>query len=683
MTHHSVELEPSIDVEHHSSSYFATTANPWLKLRFATGLPAGSWVTLSYRASYFDQLTRPIVRLVTPAGNLDQPTPAPLFGRATWIGFVPHDTHEMLISPVDKLGPFGFEVEHFGPLSRAALVAKAWSQHPGRTLEAIAMRCIGRRHDARRQLNMAFSSTAFEKYHVWRTARWRDIDLAGLDAPRMDWSQGPHIRIIISAAGPRITHVQDLLNQLAHQPYPHWSVAAMVPVPSTSALHAAGLDAAMASGRLRVFDADADVIALCSDLSDEDLIGAIDSCDRLPAYGLAVLAEHARLHAATSVFYGDEEAIDSTGRHVDPRLKPDWSPVFEATAQYVGSALFVRHRWLSQRTAPRLRLLAEGGLDWLLADVHTDDVTHIRRVILTRAPHRSLNAGRRPERSKGPSVCTDDPDAGRPCATIIIPSKDRADLLAACVRSLDMALASDDEVIIVDNGSVEAKTQRLYSSLKADGRYRVIDRPGPFNFSLLCNEAAREARGTVLVFLNNDITALDGAWLEPMLLWALRPDLGAVGAKLLYPSGRLQHGGVVIGLGGSTAHIDRGSKADEPGWQRRLSVPHEVSAVTGACLAVEKAKFDAVGGFDAEHFPIELNDIDLCLRLAALGWRTLQVAQSVLVHRESASRGTSTAQSGKYARERAIFANHWGERLRDDPYFHPALSLVSVRLALG
>ncbi|HKU98835.1 MAG TPA: glycosyltransferase [Vineibacter sp.] len=660
----------------------AQTATPWLKLRFAGGVPAGRWIELAYRSSYLDPLARPIIRFITASGHRDQLAPAPLFGRATWIGPVPRDAREVLISPVDKAGPFGFEVDSCRPLARAALLAKAWSRQPGRTLEAIAQRCIGRRHQAHRQLAITFGSTAFEHYHAWRAERWRELDPAGLDAPRADWSQGPHIRIFVSADDhQRMAHVHDLLDQLAQQPYPQWSVAAVVPAsPLAAPAHpTAGFDAAAASGRLRWFDADGHVAALCGDMAAEDLIGVIDSSDRLPPYALAVLAEHAMRHATASVFYGDDEAIDTSGRYIDPRLKPDWSPAFQTAAHYIGSALFVRRRWLTPRDATRLRLntLVSDGLGGQLANVSADDVEHIRRVILTRSFRRPRNAVRRPERSEEPC------GAGRPSATIIIPTKDRADLLSACVRSLDMALAADDAVIIVDNGSVEAKTQRFYDSLKADNRYRVIARPGPFNFSLLCNEAAREARGTVLVFLNNDVEARDGTWLDPLLSWAARPDIGAVGAKLLYPSGRLQHGGVVIGLGGVSGHIDSGAPGNAPGYLQRHTVPHEVSAVTAACLAVAKAKFDATGGFDAENLPIELNDIDLCLRLAERGWRTIVTPQSVLVHHESASRGRSTPVSERYQQERDIFWERWGGRVCRDPHFHPSLSLASIRTALG
>jgi GT2 family glycosyltransferase len=176
---------------------------------------------------------------------------------------------------------------------------------------------------------------------------------------------------------------------------------------------------------------------------------------------------------------------------------------------------------------------------------------------------------------------------------------------------------------------------------------------------------------------------IDRDWLRPLLAWAAQTDVGAAGAKLLYPTRRLQHGGVVLGLAGTTGHLDRGANENDSGYLGRRTVPHEVAAVTAACMAVEKAKFDAVGGFDAVELPVELNDIDLCLRLMARGWRTILEPRSVLVHHESASRGSWTAQRAKYAREHTVFRARWQHVLRDDPYFHPALSLESLRTALG
>src|SRR6185369_14827158 len=149
-----------------------------------------------------------------------------------------------------------------------------------------------------------------------------------------------------------------------------------------------------------------------------------------------------------------------------------------------------------------------------------------------------------------------------------------------------------------------------------------------------------------------------------------------------FPSRTVQHGGHVIGLGGYSAHVEVGQEADSPGFLGRLVVPHEVSAVTAACLAVEKTKFESVGGFDAKSFPVELGDVDFCLRLESKGWKSIFVPDAVLIHHESATRGRTYNRDPRYAGEQVHFASRWKDRIRDDPYFHPALSLNSQRIRL-
>jgi GT2 family glycosyltransferase len=243
-------------------------------------------------------------------------------------------------------------------------------------------------------------------------------------------------------------------------------------------------------------------------------------------------------------------------------------------------------------------------------------------------------------------------------------------------------MPSEFEVIIVDNGSEEEETLAIFESLDADRRFRILSSPGPFNFSALCNRAAADSRSPLLAFLNSDTVPERPDWLSTLAAWASRPEIGAVGARLLYPSGRLQHAGLVMGLGGHAAHIEAGAPGDEAGYLRRLAVPHEVSAVTAACLVVERPKFDAVGGFDAEAFPVELGDVDLCLRLAARGWAALLVPEVTLVHHESATRGRTKHRDKRYEAERQCFEARWKRVIRDDPYFHPALSLTSLRTML-
>ena len=154
-------------------------------------------------------------------------------------------------------------------------------------------------------------------------------------------------------------------------------------------------------------------------------------------------------------------------------------------------------------------------------------------------------------------------------------------------------------------------------------------------------------------------------------------------AKLLFPNGRLQHAGVVLGFGGIAGHVYRRLPQDYRGYLDQLTVPHEVAAVTGACMAVERSKFEAVGGFDAEHLPVDLNDIDLCLRIAERGWTNLWTSEATLIYHQSATRGIDPDPFELYRKERAYFVERWAHMIRDDPYFHPGLSLHAHDVALA
>jgi GT2 family glycosyltransferase len=198
--------------------------------------------------------------------------------------------------------------------------------------------------------------------------------------------------------------------------------------------------------------------------------------------------------------------------------------------------------------------------------------------------------------------------------------------------------------------------------------------PGPFNFSRLNNDAVALARGEILVFLNNDIEVMEPTWLSALVAEAIRPEVGAVGATLLYPNGLVQHAGVVIGLaGGPAGHAFHLFRADHPGFLHMLRATRRVSAVTAACLAVRRETFLAAGGFDAEAFPVALNDVDLCLRLDAAGLRNLNVGRVRLLHKESASRPSDRHpdEEARYARELAAFTARWPHRLARDPWYNP------------
>ncbi len=240
------------------------------------------------------------------------------------------------------------------------------------------------------------------------------------------------------------------------------------------------------------------------------------------------------------------------------------------------------------------------------------------------------------------------------------------------------------EILVVDNGSRQDETFRLFESWAGDAAIRVIRDDAPFNYARLNNRAAAAARGTLLGLVNNDVEVQDPIWLDEMVGLALRPGIGCVGAKLWYPDGRLQHGGVVTGIAGAAGHRHKRAARGDRGQLDSLVTVNEVSAVTAACLIVRKAIYDEVGGLDEENFAVAYNDVDFCLKVATVGYRNLWTPFAELVHHESVSRGRdlSPKTAERFIRETANLKRRWGNRLLDDPYYSPNLTLEAENGAI-
>ena len=260
----------------------------------------------------------------------------------------------------------------------------------------------------------------------------------------------------------------------------------------------------------------------------------------------------------------------------------------------------------------------------------------------------------------------------RPLVSLIVPTRDRLDLLRPCIESLRHRTDwPAKEILICDNGSRDPETLSYFRAVEAEGAARVVACPGSFDFAAINNRVAAQARGSLLAFINNDVEAEAPDWLERMVREALRPDVGAVGARLIDGEGRIQHGGIVLGTGGLATHGHRHFPGEAAGYFSALRASRSVSAVTAACLVIEAEKFSRAGGFDASAFAIDFNDVDLCLRLNASGLRTLYVGGAVLHHRESASRRPSPAAAARHRREVEAFKKRWGPLLAQDPHYHP------------
>jgi GT2 family glycosyltransferase len=264
-----------------------------------------------------------------------------------------------------------------------------------------------------------------------------------------------------------------------------------------------------------------------------------------------------------------------------------------------------------------------------------------------------------------------------PRVSLIVPTRDQYKLLFTCIEGL---LNETDypnlEIIVVDNQSTDQQTIDYLATLNERG-VTVLSHPFPFNYSTINNRAARLATGELICLVNNDIEIIDSGWLKEMVAQLMRPNVGAVGAKLLWPNRMVQHGGVVVGVNGLAAHSGNTLSEHDPGYLGNNQLTRRQSAVTAACMLMRKAVFDAVGGLDEGTFPVTFNDVDLCLRIQQQGLHLVWSAFAQLIHAESASRGKDLApeKHARAQREQQKFIERWTLGHYNDPSYNPALAL--------
>ena len=630
----------------------------------------GGWIVLRYSLPASARPQRPLLRLHRTGGCSDTfVLPGLALATAFWLGHLPRDCDAIEIAG----GP-GFVLERVGLRGTASLLAEGFAKRPLHA--AASLRALIRRDERRWRdsLRGACAVTPPARYADWRARRQ--------GAPATEASATDiRIRLLLSASRAQAGAVARSLAALRRQTHPNWT------------LHLAWTDGGpdLSEGDTRIsgsaWQPEAAVADLCG---DADLFGLLRPGDELFPDALALLATAYREEGADLV-YADEEVGTS---RPSPRLKPDWSPDLALTTGYVGAPALVARAFLADRRPQPAGPLETFATRFDLSASAARRVAHLPRVLCRRdacaedAPQRAAlleahlrGAGEpaRPEIRDGVLDLHWPRPEPAPLVSVVIPSRDRLDLIGRVTQDvLERTDYPAIELVIVDNGSTEPGVLALYERLRAEPRVRIEAFPQPFNFAAMVNRGAEVASGTVLILLNNDVAVLRPDWLDALVAQAVRPEVGAVGAKLLYADGRLQHAGVVVGLGGQAGHILRRRPADTPGHLGRMRVAHEVSAVTAACLAVARDKYRAVGGFDAATFAIDFNDVDFCLRLGAAGWKTIWTPHAVLSHLESVSRGRPVGPAReRFESEARAFAERWGAVIRHDPYYHPALSLTT------
>jgi GT2 family glycosyltransferase len=349
------------------------------------------------------------------------------------------------------------------------------------------------------------------------------------------------------------------------------------------------------------------------------------------------------------------------GERIRPR--PDWDADLAAVSNYVGSPMFFRGEATASEAWCRLMMYSatEGGVARIALPLGSRKEAIEKSMVPPPIPH--LHP--------------------LPLVSVVVPTKIRIDLLERCLEGLVQRTDYPAlEVIVVNGAPGHPRVEQIIASASAKLRLRTVDDSGSFNFSRLINLGVRSSQGDVVLLLNDDVEAIEVGWLHRMVESAMVPSVGCVGARLLYPDRTIQHAGVTLGLSGVCGHLWKGLSTSEAALIPQVVLPSQRMAVTGACLAVRRELFERVGGLDEINYPVALNDVDFCLRVRALGYRTIYRGDAVLIHHEGQSRGLddATMQSRKrLTRETSAFLGRWGELLLDDPFGSPAFDPLTER----
>jgi glycosyltransferase involved in cell wall biosynthesis/SAM-dependent methyltransferase len=441
-------------------------------------------------------------------------------------------------------------------------------------------------------------------------------------------------------------------------------------------------------------------------LAGGEWVALLDHDDILAADALFWVVETINANPDARMVYSDEDKVDENGVRFDPFFKCDWNYTL-FLSQNMFSHLGVYHAALARQVGG-FREGFEGSQDYDLAlrcmeHVAPAQIQHIPRILYHWRAHASSTAqsvDAKPYAMQAGERALNDylGRAGKnaraeligfgyrihynlpeplPLVSLIVPTRNGLQLIKTCISSIrDKTSYTNYEILLVDNASDDAEVLNYLSALRSDPKIRVLRDARPFNFSALNNHAIREARGEVVGLLNNDIEVISPDWLSEMVSYAVQPDVGAVGARLWYPNETLQHGGIILGVGGIAAHSHWELPRHHNGYFCRATLASEYSAVTGACLFTRKELFENLGGLNEVDLPVAFNDVDYCLRARERGYRIVWTPFADLYHHESATRGPEDTpeKRARFSREIAYMTEHWREILEGDPMYSPNLS---------
>ena len=541
-----------------------------------------------------------------------------------------------------------------------------------------------------------------EQYEEWlrrqetdASARRRQIE------KRQGTHAGPLVSVVTFAAGDTLEPLRTTIDSARRQTYPRGEVLVVLSgdgAEPTSGQGDPGPDRGLGvpaaaedetPDTVRYVRSPNRLAGLCA--ARGDWIALVAEGDRLAETALCEVVAWLEAGGKADLVYTDEDEIDESGRRRQPFFKPGFSPDLLLSVDYAVRCCVFRRDLLDALTSTGLQGDVEGEYDLVLrlSEV-AGRVAHIPKVLYHRRAGRT-SSGRdaqaravamalrrrgRPARvesfqlpgSAAPARHVRYAVPGRPLVSIIIPTRDRGELLRQCLASIaDRTDYERREVLVIDNGTRDPATLRLL--VEPPPGVRVLRYPGPFNFSAINNFAVGQARGDHLLFLNNDVQVISREWLTAMVEHGARREVGAVGARLVYPGGTIQHAGLILGVPGTVGHAFRHQPEDT---ESGAGLPHVIrncTAVTGACLLLRREVFEEAGGFD-EQFRVDFNDVDLCLRIRALGYLVVYTPLARLYHYEGATR-----RRLRLSADERRFRSRWRQALEaGDPYYNVNLT---------
>ena len=546
--------------------------------------------------------------------------------------------------------------------------------------------------------------------------------LAALRAAGAALAGAPVISVLVPVHNPEPRWLERAVASVRAQTYPRWELCLADDASTDPRVRPALERFAREDARIKVVfrERNGHISAATNSalaLATGAYAALLDQDDELAPHALSCVAAEFAAHPAAELVYTDEDKLDDQGARFDPHFKPDWNPDLLTGQNYISHLAVFRTGRL--RELGGLREGFEGSQDWDLLLRLTDlipaaAIRHVprilyhwranegstalhlgekdyaqdaaRRALTERFERRGIAVQLRPTVGRHWRIIYPLP-CQRPLVSLIIPTRNGAELLRMGLASIFARTNyAPYEILLVNNRSDDPAALAVLAEAAGEDGVRVLAYDAPFNYSALNNFAVGHARGDILCLLNNDIEVLEPLWLDELVSQALRPEIGAVGARLLYPDKRVQHAGVITGLGGVAGHAFKDLPPGDAGTpQFRPHLAQNVSAVTAACLVIRREVYLAAGGFDAELLPVAFNDVDFCLKVETLGYRNLYTPFAELIHHESASRGREDSPEKvlRFQAEIAAIQGRWGARLLSDPAYNPNLTLDTEDFGLA